>query len=248
VNLGASNNGNLIFLSDGESDREGFVYTNDVAALRQAGIHLRAFGAGSNAVPFLSNLRLIDPNAQIFTAPQDLVEFFGGPTGSLAEGEHGLPGIVLYLDLNNNAQLDPGEPTVVSGQDDPLTLDQDEAGQYCFDQLTAGPHIIRALAPLDQTATYPPGAQFVGAGHEPFVTGLDIGLARRAELGLSISPVGIVTLNVLRPGGIHHRIEASSDLLQWTAVTNLSGTNSMISWTDPLRAIGPQRFYRVVQR
>jgi hypothetical protein len=248
VNLGATNDGNLIFLSDGESDREGFLYTNDVAALKEAGVHLRAFGAGSNAVPFLSNLQLIDSNAEIFTAPEDLVEFFGGPTGSLAEAEPGLADVVLYVDLNNNGQLDAGEPTAVSRRDDPSTLDLDESGTYCFDQLMAGPNVVRVVGQPLLAETYPLEAHVVDLSHDPFVTGLDFGLARRATLGLAVSPAGGVEVTVARPGGVHHRIEASPDLLHWTTVTNVSGTNPVVVWMDPAGAIGPKRFYRAVQR
>jgi hypothetical protein len=209
---------------------------------------MRAFGVGSNAVPFPSNLRLIDSNAEIFTAPQDLVEFFGGPTGSLSEAEPGLAGVVVYVDLNHNGQFEPGEPSAVSSQDEPSTPDQNESGRYCFDHLSSGPNVVRALGPPEFADTYPSGAHFLDVSHDPVVMGLDFGLARRARLGLSVSPAGVVTVSITRPEGIHHRIETSADLLQWTAVTNLSGTNSLLRWVDPARTTTPQRFYRALQR
>src|SRR5262249_49470190 len=147
VQLGTTGNGNVVFVSDGESDREGLLYTNDVAALNRAGVYLRAFGTGSSALAFLSNLLLIDPDAPVFTRPEELVESFGGPTGSLSKPEQGLPGVVLYVDTNGNGQYDDGEPTAVSGSDDPLTPAVDEAGHYCFDGLTAGTINVHELQP-----------------------------------------------------------------------------------------------------
>ena len=103
--------------------------TNDVAALNDRGVYTRAFGVGSNSVEFLPNLQRIDANAQIFTTSEQFVEFFGGPTGSLPKAEPGLAGVTVYLDLNNNEKLDPGEPSIVSAADDPATAGEDETGR-----------------------------------------------------------------------------------------------------------------------
>jgi hypothetical protein len=183
VGLAFSFDGSLVFVSDGESDREGLLYPNDVAGLNQAGVYLRAFGVGSNSLEFLPNLQLIDPNAQIFTTSDQLVEFFGGPTGSLFEPEPGLAGVTLYLDLNNNGRYDDGEPNMISAPDDPATPNEDETGQYCFGQLTASPVVVRQVPLADFASTFGGEGQGIADVHRPFLTGVDYGLARRAHLG-----------------------------------------------------------------
>ncbi|HXJ58843.1 MAG TPA: PA14 domain-containing protein [Verrucomicrobiae bacterium] len=248
LSLGSSTNGNVVFVSDGESDREGLLYTNDVAALLRSGTYLRAFGTGSNAIQFLPNLQLIDPNAQIFTRPEQLVEFFGGPTGSLSQPERGLAGVTLYLDLNNNGQYDSGEPIAVSSDDDPSTPSVDEAGRYCFDHLTAGTSVVRELTPPGFSATYPASGHVISEVHVPLVSEINFGLAPRSHLAWTLLPSGAVTLTVEHAGGINHRIEISADLQRWTSLTNLSGAGPVLIWTDPVRATSGRRFYRAVQR
>ena len=45
-----------MFLSDGEANLEGYLYTNDVAALTNAGIYLRAFGVGNYSIEFVNEI------------------------------------------------------------------------------------------------------------------------------------------------------------------------------------------------
>lgn len=58
------------------------------------------------------------------------------------EGEPGLSGWTLYVDQNRNRILDPDEPFTQSIQDDPLTQDIDESGQYQFNALPIGNVVI----------------------------------------------------------------------------------------------------------
>src|SRR5439155_10975233 len=149
---------------------------------------------------------------------------------------------------NNNGQYDSDEPTVVSSSDDPLTPGEDEAGRYCFDHLTAGTSLVRALLIPGFSATYAAGGHIVSGAHVPLVSGLDFGLARRSQLGLTVSPSGAVSLSLVHAGGINHRIEVSSDLQHWTGLTNLSAAGAVFLWADPSPATSSQRFYRAVQR
>jgi hypothetical protein len=245
--LGTTTNGNLIFLSDGECDLNCASYPSDVQQLRGAGILLRAFGAGSDSS--LNTLRAIDPDAQQFNRPEQLVEFFGGPTGSLLESERGLPGVTVYLDRNNNGQFDAGEPSTVTSDGNGSEPPGSGAGRYCFDGVRFGTNIVRVVAP-GYAETFAGGAGVTGhvlSGlHIPSISDFNIGLDWQATLTLlSISPGG-VSLVLTRPSGINHRIEVSSDLLEWAPLTNVSGTNWVMPFADP--AVQTQRFYRAVQR
>ena len=81
--------------------------------------------------------------------------------------EPGLPGVTIYVDRNNNGQLDPGERRMVTMEDDPVT-DFDEAGLYWLDGLPPGRHVIREVVPDGFVQTFPPRvAVLPGDGHEP---------------------------------------------------------------------------------
>lgn len=68
--------GNVIFLSDGMPNAGGS-FADEANTIRNTqGQNLRAFGVGTGAS--LGPLQQIDPNAQVFTDPQDLLDVFGG--------------------------------------------------------------------------------------------------------------------------------------------------------------------------
>ena len=55
-------------------------------------------------------------------------------------------GVTLFLDYNENGQLD-GQPTAVTAADDPSTPDVDEAGTYHFTGVVSGEQRVRQVAP-----------------------------------------------------------------------------------------------------
>ena len=59
----------------------------------------------------------------------------------------------VYVDSNDNAQFDPGEPLTAT----------DDLGGYVFDQLLAGSHVVRTDLSPGQTQTSPKG--FFGTGY-----------------------------------------------------------------------------------
>ena len=67
-----SKNANVVFLSDGQGAGN---FVDKAEALKKFGANIRAFGAGKGAV--LNQLQQIDPDAQIFTSGDELVQFFG---------------------------------------------------------------------------------------------------------------------------------------------------------------------------
>ena len=123
--------------------------------MQDAGVNLRAFGAGTDAT--LATLRVIDPAARIFTSGPQLSAFFLGFTSGSAATEPGLAGGYPYLDLNGDGRLGAGEPTQQTAFDDPFTDDVDETGVYFFADLGAGSYTVRQIMPPGYVPTYPDG-------------------------------------------------------------------------------------------
>ncbi|QDU26633.1 Serine-aspartate repeat-containing protein D precursor [Anatilimnocola aggregata] len=68
-------------------------------------------------------------------------------------GERGLGGVTVYLDLNNSATLDVGEPEVQTSVDLYYTPGVDEAGTYSFTHLASGTYSVRQVVPATLSAT-----------------------------------------------------------------------------------------------
>ena len=95
------------------------------------------------------------------------------------EGEPGLAGWTIYLDSNRNGALDDNEPSTLTLDDDPLTLDVDETGTYAFRDLVSGTYTVDEVARERWTQTYPDGLEATLAFVEevaapPYVRGLDV--------------------------------------------------------------------------
>ena len=77
--------------------------------------------------------------------------------GDFDPGEPGQGGRTVYLDLNNDGQLDAGDVETVTAVDDPSTPDVDESGNYRFDALGAGVYIVRVEPVAEMRPTAPLG-------------------------------------------------------------------------------------------
>ncbi len=171
----AAGDGNVIFLSDGQA---GLNFDAEVAAIRAGGSSLRAFGVGPGAS--LDSLRAIDPNAVVFSSTDELLNVFSGigGGGSVVFTEPALPGTTIFLDLNTNGALDPGEPTAVTQADDPATTAVDETGRFSFTGLAPGTYVVREVVPPGFVQTAPAGPGFahtVVLAADQAVTGRDFG-------------------------------------------------------------------------
>lgn len=71
------------------------------------------------------------------------------------EGESGVAGVTIYLDLNYNAEFDADEPSVVTASDNPDTPEIDETGTYRFDDVAIGSYSVREVVPEGFVQTFP---------------------------------------------------------------------------------------------
>ncbi len=148
--------GFMIFLSDGLNTAASSTLAavmQSVATLNASNHTLRAFGVGPNAIldptqPTVPGLIDIDPNAQQFTNPADLVSFLQNDL-PMTFIEPGIPNVTVFIDENGNGVLDAGTE---------LFVDQtDSNGMYMLDLVPTGDHTVRAIRPPGATDTTPPG-------------------------------------------------------------------------------------------
>jgi len=69
-------------------------------------------------------------------------------SGVYQTGDAGIPGVTVYLDANNNGQLDAGE----------ISVETDAGGDYTFGNLAAGTYTVREVAPDGYVQTSPAAA------------------------------------------------------------------------------------------
>ena len=135
----APSNPNVIFMSDGEDSTD---ISDEITTLRALVDNLRAFGAGDGAD--LQRLQEIDPLARIFTTTDELLEVFAG-AGETSFDEPGLEGVTIYLDLNDDGQLDDGERRTVT----------DVNGRYALTDVEPGTYAVREVIPDGSEQTFP---------------------------------------------------------------------------------------------
>lgn len=185
--LGLGEGANVVFLSDGLGNPVGSI-DDEVAAFADRGINLRAFGIGSYAP--LEDLMMIDPNARRIT---DVRGPFEALTQDNAEfSDAGMPGVVIFIDLDGDFILDEGEPFTITSDDDPATADVDESGMYSFD-LEPGTYLVRELVPDGFTAGFPgPGGWEITVGFNEQITGVDFANIPTSPTQISIDNVSTI--------------------------------------------------------
>lgn len=82
------------------------------------------------------------------------------------EGELGVPGVIIFSDMNFNGVPDPSEPQTVTSEDDPNT-DFDESGQYRLEGLQPGVNWIKEVVPDGWRQTFPNFFFIDPLGQEP---------------------------------------------------------------------------------
>ncbi|WP_197455072.1 SdrD B-like domain-containing protein [Stieleria varia] len=95
--------------------------------------------------------------------------------GTRDPGEEGLPGITVYLDVDNSGSLTAGDPSMVTGEDFFYTPDVDEAGAYRFEKLGGGTYVVRQIVPPELDS---PGSEIehsVTVGPADDISDLELG-------------------------------------------------------------------------
>ena len=110
--------------------------------------------------------------------------------GARDPGEGPLEGVIIYLDLDDDASYDTGEPSTVSGTD----------GTYAFTDLTSGLWIVREIVPGGYTQTVPSAAQQgehrVTIAGSDAVTDIDFGNQPTLNLPPLIEPIDDIVVDV----------------------------------------------------
>ena len=106
-------------------------------------------------------------------------------SGTRNAGDRGLPGVVVFLDVNENGLLDSGEPQATTSTDMFYTPSVDEAGDYSFTHLSNGRFVVRTIVPETLSAT--PGTE----------------LTHVVTIASAENRTGVDTKAVYRPNEIH---------------------------------------------
>jgi RHS repeat-associated protein len=142
-------NGNLVFLSDGH----GALDEQIVAELRAANVNINAVGIGVDAG--MEQLRKIDPKAVQVTKPSDAINIFSGWDNRFSP-EPLMENVKVYLDLNNNGQLDANESSQSTHLDTTDSLFKEKVVyQFVFDNLLPGTYTLRQVVPNGYQPTAP---------------------------------------------------------------------------------------------
>ncbi len=114
---------------------------------------------GFNAGDGVNSYTQMRPSApEHLTALMNQAQFsyrFSPITGVPGDIEPGLAGVTVYLDLNNNGALDPGEPSTITARDN-LGTPEDETGNFEFTGLQAGQYVVRQVVGANWSQTTPP--------------------------------------------------------------------------------------------
>ena len=143
---------NIFFMSDG------FINVDEqlIADVRADGVNLLAFGFAEQG---MDTMRLVDPGAVYISSPEDILNIFSGFDPRYIV-EPLLEGITVYLDLDNNGQLDDNEPWQVTKKDPSATLGRINY-YFSFDDLEPGTYTVRQAVPSGFIETAPESGSFV---------------------------------------------------------------------------------------
>lgn len=102
--------------------------------------------------------------------------------------EPGLPGVIVYVDANDNCIYDRTDPATRTMSDNPAT-DVDEAGMYWLEGIDPGPHVVRVRPPSEHFPVSPlGGARAIYVAAASATEGWDFGLDLNGSLATPSPP------------------------------------------------------------
>ncbi|TWU47692.1 SdrD B-like domain-containing protein [Rubripirellula reticaptiva] len=130
--------------------------TYTVAVADQPGWFTTAASTGSATLVYSGGDVTLDMGIEEnLTQISGLVYRDDDANGMWSGTEVGLGEWVIFLDANQNGQLDTGETSVLSQRDDPNTPGVDETGYYSFADLPIGDHYVTIVPQTNVHATTP---------------------------------------------------------------------------------------------
>ncbi|HPM79952.1 MAG TPA: SdrD B-like domain-containing protein, partial [Candidatus Anammoximicrobium sp.] len=150
--------------------------------------------------------------------------------GSIA-GEPATPGVTVYLDLDDNGALDPGEPTQTTNS----------SGQYTFSNLLPGTYVVRELRPTGTNQTAPTangGSYSVTVTPGSNSTGWNFGNQPVPPQMLDDRDDGFTIVS-----GTWQQLYCSAFVESWIHYTCTSGGDSEVQWQ--FTNLTPGATYRV---
>jgi hypothetical protein len=149
-------------------------------------------------------------------------------------GEPSIQGVVVYLDLDDNGELDTGEPWTST----------DENGSYVFTEVAPGSWIVREIAPNGYAQTYPDpdvdSAHRISVASDD-VTDLDFGNQPVIDLPPVIQQIPPLTADVGVPIVASPEVtdpEGDAFILTWDGVPATAVTNGIFEWTPDVADAG----------
>ena len=106
-------------------------------------------------------------------------------------GEAGLAGVTVFLDLNQDGRLDPGDPTATT----------DSTGTYLFPTVQPGTYSVRQVVPSGYAVTAPQGYSGTATvGADATAAGPDFGDVRLSSVPLDFSYLLTIAQHYGQPG------------------------------------------------
>jgi len=143
--------------------------------------------------------------------------------------ESGLPGVTVFLDLNQNGVLDESpvfEPRQITLEDDPLTTTINEAGRYRFDNLAEQAYEVTLILPNGMTLSSPMSNQFT-------VSELPAGVGPTGLVGASINGDSLPDLIAITQGRNDVLMFANSGQGQFSSAVSLATPEILASLGSP---------------
>jgi large repetitive protein len=235
---------NLIFLSDGYGRLNPAIASSVVTDIKAKGGNVSAFGIGEAST--VETLQKIDPNAIRITDFQQLVKIFSGADDNYAI-EPLKQNVTVYLDANNNGQLDLGEANQITRTNPTIAGLGTTVYNYSFNNLLPGNYTIRTLVPTGYALTTPAATTFTITGTSPEFTHLT-GIGKITP-PVNVEPVFITTAPTgtkLPAGGVFtyrsHAVDNNADPLTYSLINAPTGmtvdaNTGIVVWNPTLTQV-----------